>query len=68
MATPGLKAPQNGFDSCRGVLCQATHHFKVSSSIRFEGDPELPPRLSRKDLKDPEQFHQRLVEWLLKQR
>ena len=34
----------------------------------LEREPECPPRLCRRDLKDPEGFHRRLVEWLMKQR
>jgi hypothetical protein len=34
----------------------------------LERETECPPRLNRRDLKDPEGFHRRLVEWLMKQR
>ncbi len=41
---------------------------RSSSAILFECEPDRPPRLCRQDLKDPERFHQRLVDWLMKQR
>jgi len=39
-----------------------------SNTALLECEPEHPPRLCRQDLKDPERFHQRLVDWLMKQR
>jgi hypothetical protein len=39
-----------------------------ANTALLECEPDRPPRLCRKDLKDPERFHQRLVDWLLKQR
>jgi hypothetical protein len=42
--------------------------FWNSGTALLECEPERPPRLCRKDLKDPERFHQRLVDWLMKQR
>ncbi len=68
MTAPGLKGRQPPSNARQEALFQASRSIKVSSLVRIECDPDLPPRLCRKDLKDPEQFHQRLVEWLLKQR
>jgi hypothetical protein len=68
MTAPGLKARQNSSDSHLDALFQASQNRNMSSIIRIECDLDVPPRLCHKDLKDPEQFHQRLVEWLLKQR
>jgi len=40
----------------------------TSTIALLECEPDRPPRLCRKDLKDPERFHLRLVDWLMKQR
>lgn len=42
--------------------------IRSSNTALLECEPEHPPRLCRRDLKDPERFHQRLVDWLMKQR
>jgi hypothetical protein len=68
MTAPGLKARPRDTVPRPEVLFQTPRNLKSSSLIRIECEPDLPPRLCRKDLKDPEQFHQRLVAWLLKQR
>jgi hypothetical protein len=66
MTTSGLKAhltrenrPWNRPDQGRSEVCGTT---------LLERETECPPRLSRRDLQDPEGFHRRLVEWLMKQR
>jgi len=51
------------------TFCTTVHPSLWSSNTTLlECEPERPPRLCRRDLKDPERFHQRLVDWLMKQR
>lgn len=67
MTALGRKARKNCSDP--DPVCSLVHPSSRSSNTALlECEPDLPPRLSRKDLKDPERFHQRLVDWLLKQR
>lgn len=69
MTAFGLKAQKTCGDPPRDTVYppSRTSQWNVSS-ILIEWETDRPPRLCRKDLKDPEQFHQRLVEWLMKQR
>lgn len=63
------KARKTCGDSSRGFFCTTIRQDSWSSNTALlECEPDRPPRLCRQDLKDPERFHQRLVEWLLKQR
>ena len=67
MTAPGRKPLKNRGDpdtSCTPVRQSA----RISNSALLEWEPDHPPRLNRTDLKDPESFHQRLVDWLMKQR
>jgi len=66
MATSGLKAhltresrQLNRPDPARNEAC---------GTALLDREAECPPRLNRRDLKAPEEFHRRLVEWLMKQR
>lgn len=68
MTAPGLKARPRDTALRPEALFRTSRNLRFSSLIRIECEPDLPPRLCRKDLKDPEQFHQRLVAWLMKQR
>jgi len=45
-----------------------TPRNETCGTALLERETECPPRLSRRDLKDPAAFHRRLVAWLLKQR
>jgi len=62
------KARKSYGASSRGTFCTLVRpNTSNSSTALLECEPDHPPRLCRGDLKDPERFHQRLVEWLLKQ-
>jgi hypothetical protein len=51
------------------TICTLTRpDSRRSGTALLECEPEHPPRLCQKDLQDPERFHQRLVDWLMKQR
>lgn len=63
------KVRKHDGDPPRGTFCTIVRQNPSSSTTALlECEPDRPPRLCRQDLKDPEGFHQRLVEWLLKQR
>jgi hypothetical protein len=65
MATSGLKAHDTRESRSWNHLDKG--HSEACGTALMERD-ECPPRLCRRDLKDPEGFHRRLVEWLMKQR
>ena len=69
MTAPGLKAqPQLG-EPPRDAFCNNIRIAPRSlNPFPFEDESDRPPRLCRKDLKDPERFRRRLVDWLLRQR
>jgi hypothetical protein len=69
MTAPGLKARKNCGDLPRDAVCPSSRKIKWSSAnIFIECEQDHPPRLCQRDLKNPELFHQRLVDWLMKQR
>ena len=69
MTALGQKALKNCGERSRDTLCTIVRQSSWSSNTALlECEPDRPPRLCRKDLKDPERFHQRLVDWLMKQR
>ncbi|HWQ11033.1 MAG TPA: hypothetical protein VN436_18060 [Holophaga sp.] len=68
MTALGPKAIKSSGEPSRITFRTTVQNCWSSSSALLTCEPDRPPRLSRKDLKDPERFHQRLVEWLLKQR
>ncbi len=65
MAALGQKARKHYRDPDMPCPRPAT---SSANTALLECEPNRPPRLCRKDLKAPERFHQRLVEWLMKQR
>jgi hypothetical protein len=69
MIVLGRKARKGCGVPSRGTFCTTIHenHWHSMAAL-LEAEPDRPPRLCRKDLKDPERFHQRLVDWLMKQR
>ena len=69
MTLLGRKARKNCGDPSRDTFRTLVHQSSWSSNTGLlECEPDRPPRLCRNDLKDPERFHQRLVDWLMKQR
>lgn len=69
MTALGRKARKNCGDPPRDTFCSLVRQNSGSSNTALlECEPDHPLRLCRKDLKDPERFHQRLVDWLMKQR
>ena len=69
MTAPGLKARiHSGNPTRETVYPHSRTNQRISATILFDCEPDRPPQLCRQDLKDPERFHQRLVDWLMKQR
>lgn len=68
MTALGPKAIKYSGDPSRITFRTTVQSRWSSSTALLTCEPDRPPRLCRKDLKEPERFHQRLVEWLMKQR
>jgi len=49
-------------------LVDLPRRHETCGTALLEREPECAPRLCKQDLKEPERFHQRLVDWLMKQR
>lgn len=69
MTATGLKARPGSGNPPRDTFCiQALPVTKRLTLLFPECEPDRPPRLCRGDLKDPERFHQRLIDYLMRQR
>lgn len=65
----GIKIVKNSVTPCQDTVGSRSPRIsRRVSEIRIDCEQDHPPRLCRNDLKDPCQFHRRLVDWLMKQR